>query len=122
MEVTQTTVMVRNVPCKYNQAKLVEELEEFIGDRWNFFYAPVSRKSQSCLGYAFINFRNPRAAADFKKRFEGYNFKLQNVTRQKIATVSYSSIQGFEANTGFYRGPRVRKTKSYPLVRYDRAP
>jgi RNA recognition motif-containing protein len=114
--------MVRNVPCKYNQEKLVEELEEYIGDTWNFFYAPVSRKSQSCLGYAFINFRTPQAAYTFKNNFEGYKFRLQNVTRQKIAEISYSTIQGFEANTQFYRGPRVRKTKSFPAVRYDRNP
>merc|ERR1719181_186892 len=65
-----TTVMIRNIPCKYTQEWLIQEISSGFSDQFNFFYMPVARKSPGCLGYAFINFVHEEDASRFLIAFE----------------------------------------------------
>merc|ERR1719498_822434 len=52
-----TTIMVRNIPCKYTQKQMMSEVSE-ICPNFNFLYIPPARtaKVDKNLGYCFINF------------------------------------------------------------------
>jgi RNA recognition motif-containing protein len=110
-----TTVMIRNIPCKYTQEWLIEEISSGFTDQFNFFYMPVARKSPGCLGYAFINFVNEEDASQFLVAFENYAFPKQpNSTKR--ATVAYAALQGFTKNVKFYDRSKIGKSKFRPYI------
>jgi hypothetical protein len=115
-----TTVMIRNIPCKYTQEWLIEEISSGFTDQFNFFYMPVARKSPGCLGYAFINFVHDEDASQFLIEFENYAFPKQpNSTKR--ATVAYAALQGFEKNVKFYDRSKIGKSKFRPYINRDLA-
>jgi len=92
-----TTVMLRNIPNKFTQASLLEEIDaEGFSERYDFFYLPMDVRNKTNVGYAFVNFVDPSDMVRFSKHFEGYQFKKH--TSQKIATVSPAHVQGLERN------------------------
>lgn len=109
MDVDQyTTVMIRNVPCKYTQQDLIDEISN-ITPLYNFVYLPISKrgKGNANVGYAFVNFATPEAARLFIEEFDGYNFpKL--ATSTKVAEVVYAELQGLKENIKFYKRSKVR--------------
>merc|ERR1711990_378810 len=70
-EATRTSVMVRHIPCRYTQAKLVQEVEE-TGIPFDFLYLPPAKHSRGNLGYAFINFETNEGALEFLELFSGH--------------------------------------------------
>merc|ERR1719326_1605062 len=66
------TVMMRNLPNKYTQQMLLEEinLAGFAGT-FDFFYLPIDPETRANRGYAFINFDLPDNAHKFMAAFEG---------------------------------------------------
>jgi RNA recognition motif-containing protein len=72
----RTTVMIRNIPCRYTQEQLYKEMREY-GFLFNFMYLPPARHSPGNLGYAFANFLCSDAAQRFIPEFAGHAFKQQ---------------------------------------------
>ena len=71
-EETRTTIMIRNIPNKYTQQKLLETLDsEGQQGRYDFLYLPMDQKNNCNVGYAFINFISPLYIVDLHKRFFG---------------------------------------------------
>merc|ERR1719482_1973059 len=63
-EESKTTVMIRNIPCRYAQDELIAEIT-MLDLPFNFLYLPPSRHSGGNLGYAFVNFVEPEMAELF---------------------------------------------------------
>eukprot|EP00931_Biecheleriopsis_adriatica_P107036 TRINITY_DN81377_c0_g1_i1.p1 TRINITY_DN81377_c0_g1~~TRINITY_DN81377_c0_g1_i1.p1 ORF type:complete len:301 (-),score=40.94 TRINITY_DN81377_c0_g1_i1:83-985(-) len=92
-----TTAMLRNIPNKFSQINLMEEIDnEGFSGKYNFFYLPMDVRNKTNVGYAFINFVDSADMASFKAHFEGYHYKRHQ--SQKIATVSPAHVQGLERN------------------------
>merc|ERR1711920_884858 len=121
-EVPVTTMMLRNLPNRYTQQELIEELNSlaFAGS-FNFFYAPIDFGSMGNVGYAFVNFVSPAWAVRFQQDMEGYAFtKHQQKKRRKIVTVSVAYLQGLQANLSHYECSAVtgrgRSKRCGPVV------
>lgn len=104
VEAPPTTLMLRNIPNRYTQPELIEELEEigFQGS-FDFVYLPIDFGSMGNVGYAFINFDSTTWATRCQEDLAGYVFrKYQHKTRTKAMTVSVAHLQGLQANLQHY--------------------
>jgi len=117
----KTTAMLRNIPNKYTQASLLEEVDsEGFADGYDFFYLPMDMHNKTNVGYAFINFLQSRDLERFCGHFEGYRFK--QVSSQKIAAVSPAHVQGLEKNISQLSKKAVtqfRNSEYRPIVLRD---
>jgi len=67
-EEKRTTLMIKNIPNKYDQDSLLEAINvNFVG-LYDFFYLPMDFKNKCNVGYAFINFINPKSYVGFFSR------------------------------------------------------
>lgn len=116
-----TTLMLRNVPNRYTQKELIDELNAlgFTGS-FDFFYLPMDFGSMGNVGYSFINFVNVEWAAQCQKDLDGHAFKKhQRKVRVKLATFSVAHLQGLEANLRHYERTAVmggRSKRGCPVV------
>merc|ERR1719401_629351 len=71
-----TTMMLRNIPNKYTQNTLLQEINDFgfLGS-YDFFYLPMDVHNRSNVGYAFINFEKPDDADRFGHVFREHRFR-----------------------------------------------
>lgn len=103
-----TTVMARNLPNKYNQQMLIDELNSagFSGT-YDFLYLPIDPETNANRGYAFINFINPSYAWMMRTTYEGR--KMGKFNSDKVVSVVPAALQGFEANYSHYSTARVMR-------------
>jgi len=103
----RTTVMLRNMPNNYTRDMLLEWMDSMgFASCYDFAYLPVDFKSQSGLGYAFINFMSTSQAQLCFERFEG--FCDWKVPSDKCCTVTWGSpYQGLEAHIDRYQNSPV---------------
>ncbi|CAE7231990.1 ML2 [Symbiodinium pilosum] len=92
-----TTLMLRNIPNKFTQNSLMQEISErgFQGT-YDFFYLPMDVHNRSNVAYAFLNFLSPEEAERFRSEFHGRQF--QRFRSRKVAAVSNAHLQGLQAN------------------------
>jgi hypothetical protein len=96
-----TTLMIRNIPNRYTQSELLQEIKEAGFDvKFDFFYLPMDHETHANFGYAFINFIEERDVEPFTKRFNG--LKLNRFTSNKIIQIVPAQLQGFQANLQHY--------------------
>jgi RNA recognition motif-containing protein len=104
----RTTVMIRNLPNKYTQNSLIELFEQdgnFLNGV-NFLYLPIDFRSKSNIGYAFINFDDPKEARRFMNHF--INFSSWKFNSSKKAEVIWSlPCQGLAGHIDRYRNSPV---------------
>jgi hypothetical protein len=112
----KTTVMIRNIPCKYTQPQMIAEVSK-VNSNFNFLYVPPARtvKVQKNLGYSFVNFNTAEDAAQFMLDFQGHAFSLYK-NSPKTAIVNYADKQGLKENMKFFKKSKVSKTKFLPYV------
>jgi hypothetical protein len=123
-----TTVMMRQVPLKYTQRKLLREINNagFTG-QFDFLYLPMDPRSHANRGFAFINMVSVEAAEEFYKKFHGQF--LRHFNAEKSVIVLPADLQGFEENALQYAanahlGKRTGHTKPIffrPLPRHIEA-
>jgi hypothetical protein len=113
----RTTVMIRNIPCRYTQDELLEEVNKF---NWpvNFLYLPPARHSVGNLGYAFVNFVHAKHAAEFIDIFTDHTWFFQPKSKKR-GTPSYATLQGFLPNVDYYSKMKIAKSKKRPYINYD---
>lgn len=102
------TVMMRNLPNKYTQHMLLDELgiNKFrLQSEFDFFYLPMDHYSAVNLGYCFINFVDPCVANAFAAAFQGR--RMRHFNSQKTIVVMPASMQGYEKNYAYYSSTRV---------------
>merc|ERR1712173_185581 len=86
-EMPPTTMMIRNLPTRYTQRQLMEELEALgFEGTFDFFYAPKDFASMRTMGYAFVNFITTEWAMRCQEVLEGYVFKKHQQKSQKKMT------------------------------------
>lgn len=110
--------MLRNIPNKYTQEHLLEEIDAqgFVGT-YDFFYLPIDVRNNANVGYAFINFLHPRDFERFCAEFKDYHFK-RNVSK-KIATVSPAIVQGLRQNIQNLLKKRVAQGQHGPILLHE---
>mmetsp|Transcript_106518 Transcript_106518/g.237777 ORF Transcript_106518/g.237777 Transcript_106518/m.237777 type:complete len:485 (-) Transcript_106518:76-1530(-) len=101
-----TTVMMRNLPNKYTQEGLIQEINEagFLGT-FDFFYLPIDPETGANRGYVFINFVEPSYAWLFRTTYEGRRMSSSSKSR-KVISVTPAALQGFDANFAHYSSAR----------------
>ena len=67
----RTTIMIKNIPNKYNQSALLSEFNVRHQGRFDFLYLPIDFHNIANVGYAFVNFVHPLFIIDFYKEFMG---------------------------------------------------
>jgi hypothetical protein len=106
-----TTMMLRNIPNKYTQPKLLQELDELgYGGTYNFFYLPMDVHNRSNVGYAFINFNRAADALRFHHDFSLHRF--QRFQSRKVGTVCVAHVQGLDENLRHFENRAVTQAKN----------
>mmetsp|Transcript_25203 Transcript_25203/g.25413 ORF Transcript_25203/g.25413 Transcript_25203/m.25413 type:complete len:753 (-) Transcript_25203:306-2564(-) len=89
---TRTTLMIRNIPNKYTQVMLLNEINVRHEGTYDFYYLPIDFKNRCNVGYAFINFMEPKHIIPFFKDFN--NQRWSNFNSEKVCALSFARIQG----------------------------
>jgi len=107
------TVMVRRIPSRYTQQKLMREINAsgFLG-KYDFFYLLTQPKSRLNRGFAFINFNSSQDAESFYHMF--HKQRLRHFHTEQPLEVMPADLQGFEKNAEHYL-LMLRSTRSRPL-------
>jgi len=102
------TVMMRNLPNRYTQLMLLQDIASsgFRGT-FDFLYLPIDPETNANKGYAFINFVDPTHAWRFKGLYDGQRMKFFN--SRKSVLVSPADLQGLEANYAHYSSVRCSR-------------
>ncbi|CAK0883561.1 unnamed protein product, partial [Prorocentrum cordatum] len=110
-----TTAMVRNLPAKLTQRKLVSVINgSGLLGQYDYVYVPMDSRRHTNRGVGFVNFTTPEAAARFYQTFN--NMLLPSGAAgggdhepQAPLAVVPADMQGFEANAAHHFSVRRPK-------------
>jgi len=106
-----TTTMLRNIPNKYTQNSLMEEIDSCgFKATYDFFYLPMDVHNRSNVGYAFINFTDPADAERFRGVFIEHRF--QKIHSRKVSSVCCGHVQGLDENLKHFENRAVTHSKN----------
>ncbi|CAI2372822.1 unnamed protein product [Moneuplotes crassus] len=88
---TRSSIMLKNIPNKYDQKSLLKELDLTTENKIDFFYLPIDFKNHCNKGFAVINFREYTDIIDFYEEWEGRQWGKFN--SKKIAALAYFTKQ-----------------------------
>jgi len=111
-----TTVMLRNIPQKYDRETLIQVLNKTgFGSSYDFLYLPIDFSTTNSVGYAFINFLSAAELARFRQAFVGKKLSEES---PKVCEVCDAKLQGKAKNVEFYRNSTVMgmDEKYHPLL------
>jgi hypothetical protein len=89
---TRTTLMIKNIPNKYDQMSLLEVINKNFGGTYDFFYLPIDFKNKCNVGYAFINFIQYESVKKFYEEF--HQKKWEKFNSEKVCQIAFARIQG----------------------------
>lgn len=101
----RTTIMLRNIPNKVDQAMLKGIIDESSWGKYDFMYLRIDFANDCNVGYAFINFVDPLDIIDFVKA-RG-NQRWNCFKSDKVAEISYATIQGKDCLVQKFRNSSV---------------
>ncbi|KAF4676658.1 hypothetical protein FOL47_005609 [Perkinsus chesapeaki] len=107
-EDARTTCMIRNIPNKYTQKMLLKLFDSVpsLNGQYDFFYLPMDFRNKCNVGYAFIDFANPRTSIPALVRaFDGK--KWERFNSEKICKISFARLQGSEQLMEHFRTSSV---------------
>lgn len=88
-----TTIMIRNIPIKYTDDMLLEELDDF-KNKFDCLYLPYDFEQNGNRGYAFINFTHPLHILMFHFKFSQKTWN--HCDSKKICRLNYANFQGID--------------------------
>ncbi|KAL6121592.1 hypothetical protein NUSPORA_01458 [Nucleospora cyclopteri] len=106
----RTTVMIKNIPNKLTVSQLKAIIDQFVFGQYNFLYLRIDFINQCNVGYAFINFEDPKTVLLFYEHFNEYEWDKKLFKSNKIVKLAYATIQGFEALKNKFKESMVMKT------------
>ncbi|PSR94599.1 RNA recognition motif 2-domain-containing protein [Coniella lustricola] len=101
----RTTIMLRNIPNKVDQAMLKNIVDESSWGKYDFMYLRIDFANDCNVGYAFINFVDPLDIIDFVNA-RG-NQRWNCFKSDKVAEISYATIQGKDCLVQKFRNSSV---------------
>ncbi|KAI1367729.1 RNA recognition motif 2-domain-containing protein [Xylaria arbuscula] len=101
----RTTIMLRNIPNKVDQAMLKRIVDESSWGKYDFMYLRIDFANDCNVGYAFINFVDPLDIIDFVSA-RG-NQRWNCFKSDKVAEISYATIQGKDCLVQKFRNSSV---------------
>ncbi|KAI2471666.1 RNA recognition motif 2-domain-containing protein [Annulohypoxylon bovei var. microspora] len=101
----RTTIMLRNIPNKVDQALLKKIVDESSWGKYDFMYLRIDFANDCNVGYAFINFVDPLDIIDFVQA-RG-NQRWNCFRSDKVAEISYATIQGKDCLVQKFRNSSV---------------
>lgn len=116
----RVTIMVKNIPNKYSQAMLLDEIDAIQSVSYDFFYLPMDFRNRCNVGYAFINFTDRNDVVVFFSHFHGR--KWNHFNSEKVCAVTYARIQGKQSLVLRYQNSSLldREDSYKPLLFYSR--
>lgn len=104
-EENRTTIMLRNIPNKFTQARVLHDFDSrgYKGT-YDFFYLPIDFKKRQNMGYCFVNFRDTKHAQNFMITFR--KLKLDSAS-PKLTEPSFARVQGRDPNVEMYRNSPI---------------
>lgn len=88
----RTTLMIKNIPNKYDQFSLLKELnlsQNHLG-KYDFLYLPIDFQNKANVGYAFLNMIHPLFVIDLLIEFK--NRKWTKFNSHKKCDIKYARI------------------------------
>ena len=82
--------MIKNIPNKYTQTMLLENIDRYHYLQYDFFYLPIDFKNKCNVGYAFINFITPLYIVQFYINFDSKKWECFN--SDKICKIAFGRI------------------------------
>lgn len=112
----RTTLMIKNIPNKYDQDMLLMAINSKHIGSYDFFYLPIDFKNRCNVGYAFINFIDPLSIPPFFEEFN--NKKWEKFNSEKVCQIRYARIQGKDAMVEHFKNSSVMNEdpKCRPLI------
>lgn len=112
---TVTTVMLRNIACRYSQEEVADILvEKGLAGKFDLVYLPRSPTRQSNLGYAFVNFLKPEYVEEARMLLDGQQFGRSRTAKR--CQVALAHVQGAVSVSQRVRRKGARKNQAPPLV------
>ncbi|KAL7626686.1 hypothetical protein AAE478_003460 [Parahypoxylon ruwenzoriense] len=108
----RTTIMLRNIPNKVDQALLKRIVDESSWGKYDFMYLRIDFANDCNVGYAFINFVDPLDIIDFVNA-RG-NQRWNCFKSDKVAEISYATIQGKDCLVQKFRNSSLFYTLNGP--------
>lgn len=105
------TLMVRNIPARYDQDLL---LKEWIPDgSFDILHVPFDVELCGSKGYCFVNCVSHEAALDFQRKVHGTRLRFQ---KGKALNVGAAVVQGREGNLKTFRGRALAHMPYFEMV------
>merc|ERR1711976_260366 len=77
-QTNKTTLMIRNIPNRYNKNTILRRITKNHKGKFDFFYLPIDFEKKCNMGYAFINFINTSYIKAFFNEFDGKTWEKFN--------------------------------------------
>ena len=100
MEDKRTTIMIKNIPNKFNKDLLLSIINQNFKGTYDLFILPTDINKYKNFGYAFINFTSSYYIPYFYYMFNGKMWSSTN--SKKICELTYSKVQGKTNLLGHY--------------------
>ena len=94
MEDKRTTIMIKNIPNRFNKDLLLSIINQNFKGTYDLFILPTDINKYKNFGYAFINFTSSYYIPYFYYMFNGKMWSSTN--SKKICELTYSKVQGKE--------------------------
>mmetsp|Transcript_95384 Transcript_95384/g.183995 ORF Transcript_95384/g.183995 Transcript_95384/m.183995 type:complete len:757 (-) Transcript_95384:326-2596(-) len=102
-EAMVTTVLMVNVPTYLTQGamlSMLEDLTQSMRGNYDFYYCPWDEEEGHNMGYALLNFPDPKHALDFQRHWT--NRLVCRGSNERPLRVVRASVQGLEANLDYF--------------------
>lgn len=110
----RTTIMIKNIPNKFNRELLLEIIDQHFKGTYDTFVLPTDVNKYKNFGYSFINFTSSYYIPYFyyifnKKKWAGTNSK-------KVCELTYSKVQGKNDLSQHYPSKIIYDNKESKMV------
>eukprot|EP00403_Amphidinium_massartii_P033726 CAMPEP_0178440768 /NCGR_PEP_ID=MMETSP0689_2-20121128/36998_1 /TAXON_ID=160604 /ORGANISM="Amphidinium massartii, Strain CS-259" /LENGTH=364 /DNA_ID=CAMNT_0020063651 /DNA_START=32 /DNA_END=1126 /DNA_ORIENTATION=- len=123
-ESAPTTVLLRNLPRWFHRVSLMDALDSTgRAGMYDYLHVPVHIGTGMCRGYAFVNFREAKHAAELMSEWHGsLMFCPPGGKHKKPLELSPSAVQGLQAILEHCRNKNLRKVANpryHPFIAVD---